>query len=451
VSILDTSNTFPDDQRQQLSSLAREVLGRCQRQGASQAEVAMSVDRGLHVNVRGGAVETVEHTRDRGVAITVYFDQRKGSASTGDLEADSIATTIEQACHIARYTEADAAAGLADADRMAARFPDLDLWHPWALDATTAIELGRRAEAAGRAVDPRISNSDGAGVGSGESVSVYANSHGFLGCERTTRHSISCSLIADDGHGMQRDYWYSSKCAAADLESAEAIGVRAAERTLARLGARKLSTRECPVLFAPELARSLIGHLVAAVSGGALYRQASFLLDHRGKRIFPEWFQVFEDPFLPRGQASASYDAEGVATSASALIADGVLQRYLLGSYSARKLGLQSTGNAGGVHNLLVRANAGDATALMQSMGSGLWLTELMGQGVNTITGDYSRGAAGFWVENGVIAYPVDEVTIAGNLRQMFTGIQAVGDDVDTRTSVMTGSILIDQMMVAGA
>lgn len=450
MSNLDTSAAFPGDHRDRLSQLAREVLARCQLHGASQAEVAMSVDRGLHVNVRSGEVETVEHTRDRGVAVTVYFDQRKGSASTGDLEPESIATTIEQACHIARYTESDAAAGLADAERMAIRFPDLDLWHPWALDATAAIEIGRRSEAAGRALDARISNSDGASVATGESVSVYANSHGFLGCERTTRHSISCSLIAEDSRGMQRDYWYSSKCAADDLDSAESIGVRAAERTLLRLGARKLSTRECPVLFAPELARGLIGHLVAAVSGGALYRKASFLLDHQGKRILPEWFQIFEDPFIPRGQASGSYDAEGVATSASALIADGVLQRYLLGSYSARKLGLQSTGNAGGVHNLLVRANAGDAATLMQHMGSGLLLTELMGQGVNTITGDYSRGAAGFWIENGVIAYPVDEITIAGNLRQMFTGIQAVGDDIDTRSHVLTGSILIDRMMVAG-
>jgi PmbA protein len=434
-----------------LSELARDVVARCLKKGASQSEVSMNLDRGLNVNVRMGEVETVEHTRDRGVSVTVYFGGRKGSASTADLQPDSIATTVEQACAIARHTEEDPFAGLADADRMAKVFPDLDLWHPWALDAEHAIALGIECERAARDTDPRISNSDGASVGSAESVSVYANSHGFVGADRSTRHSLSCSMIAEDEHGMQRDYWYTSTRRAADMEAAEAVGRRAAERTLARLHGRKLGTRECPVLYVPEVARSLIGHLVSAVSGGALYRKASFLLDHQGRRILPEWFGIEEDPFIVRGHGSGAFDAEGVAAVRADLVTRGVLSRYVLGSYSARKLGLASTGNAGGIHNLRVAANAGDQASLIAQMGEGLLLTEVMGQGVNTVTGDYSRGAAGFWVENGAIAYPVDEITVAGNLRQMFQDIVAVGSDVDDRSQVLTGSILIGRMMVAGA
>jgi PmbA protein len=311
------------------------------------------------VNVRLGEVETVEHTRDRGFGLTVYFGQRKGSASTADLNPDSIQATIDQACAIARYTEEDPAAGLADAALMATDFPDLDLWHPWAINTAGAIALGQRIEDAGRA-HAGISNSDGAGVQMGESLSVYANSHGFVGCERGTRHSISLSLIAGDEAGMQRDYWYDSVRAPGDFIDARALGDKAAERTLARLGARGLSTRECPVLFAPEIARGLIGHLVGAVSGGALYRRASFLLDHAGKAIMPAWLGIVERPLLPRGHGSGAFDAEGVATRDSALVEGGVLARYVLGSYSARKLGLQSTGNAGGIHNLVVAPGAAD-------------------------------------------------------------------------------------------
>jgi PmbA protein len=434
-----------------LAQIAEDVLARCRRAGAGQAEVGVSADRGISVNVRLGEVETLEHTRDRGVSVTVYFEQRKGSASTADLQPASIADTVEKACELARHTEADPCAGLADPERLARDQPDLDLWHPWDIDAEHAIALGVASEAAGRALDPRLTNSDGAGVSSGESVSVYANSHGFLGRERGTRHSISCSLIGDDGNGMQRDYWYTTARAAGDLQAAEAVGREAALRTLRRLGARQLGTRACPVLFVPETARGLIGHLVGAVSGGALYRRASFLLDHAGKRVFPEHFSVREEPLLPRGQGSAAFDAEGVATAASDLVRDGVLVRYVLGSYSARKLGLASTGNAGGVNNLVVSAGPLDFAGMLREMGDGLVVTEVLGQGVNLVTGDYSRGAAGYWVERGEIAYPVEEITIAGNLRDMFAGVRAVGSDIDPRSHILTGSILIDRMTVAGS
>lgn len=447
----------PDRSREdldRLAELAQDVVRRARAAGASQAEVAASIDIGLSVNVRLGEVETVEHTRDRGFGLTVYFGQRKGSASTADLNPDSIQATLDQACAIARYTEEDPAAGLADAALMATEFPDLDLWHPWAVDTADAIALGQRIENAGRA-HAGITNSDGAGVQTGESLSVYANSHGFIGSERGTRHSISLSLIAGDEAGMQRDYWYDSVRDASKFMDARTLGDKAAERTLARLGARSLSTRQCPVLFAPELARGLIGHLVGAVSGGALYRRASFLVDHAGKPVMPGWMQIVERPHLRGGQASGAFDAEGVATHDNPLVEDGVLARYVLGSYSARKLGLTTTGNAGGIHNLIVTPGSvdgevSDFAGMLRRLGTGLLVTELMGQGVNTTTGDYSRGASGFWVENGTIAFPVEEITIAANLRDMFTGIVAVGSDVDPRSHILTGAILLDRMTVAG-
>ncbi|MEO6926939.1 MAG: metalloprotease PmbA [Rhodanobacter sp.] len=437
-----------------LSGLAEDVIRRARAAGASQAEVSASIETGLSVNVRLGEVETVEHTRDRGFGLTVYFGQRKGSASTADLNPDSIQATLDQACAIARYTEEDPAAGLADAARMATVFPDLDLWHPWNIDTAEAIELGIQIEDAGRA-HAGISNSDGASVQAGAGLSVYANSHGFVGRERGTRHSLSLALIAGDDDGMQRDYWYDSVRAAGDFISAKTLGDKAAERTLARMGAHSLSTRQSPILFAPELSRGLIGHLLGAVSGGSLYRRASFLLDQVGKPVMPAWLNINERPHLPHGQGSANFDAEGVATRDSALIQGGVLARYMLGSYSARKLGLESTGNAGGVHNLIVDAGAldgerSDFAGMLRRLGTGLLVTEVMGQGVSIITGDYSRGAAGFWVENGQIVYPVEGITIAANLRDMFSGIVAVGTDVDNRSHVLTGSILLKQMTVAG-
>lgn len=432
-----------------LQQLAEDVLRRARVAGASQAEVSASIDSGLSVNVRLGEVETVEHNRDRGFGLTVYFGQRKGSASTADLKPESIATTLEQACAIARYTEPDPAAGLADASRMATDFPDLDLWHPWDIDVPQAIELGRRIEDAGRAV-AGIDNSDGASVQTGQGVSVYANSHGFVGVSRGTRHSLSAALIASDAHGMQRDYWYDSVRDASGFMDAAELGRIAGERTVARLGARSLSTRQCPVLFSPEVARGLIGHLLSAASGGALYRNASFLIGKRGEKLLPEWFDIIERPRLPRGLGSAAFDAEGVATADSPLIEGGVLSRYILGSYSARKLGLETTANAGGVHNLVVGHGDDDFDAMLKKLGTGLLVTDVMGQGVNIVTGDYSRGASGFWVENGAIAFPVEEITIAGNLRDIYAGIVAVGADVDHRSHVLVGSILVERMTIAG-
>ncbi len=446
------AHTFadPDARLDALAELSQRLLQAARARGATQAEVSCSEEAGLNVNVRMGEVETVESTHDRGIGVTVYFGQRKGSASTADLREDSLEATVEQACAIARYTEDDAAAGLAEADLMATDLREFDTWHPWAIDADRAVELALACEAAGRAFDRRIENADGTSVGTGASLGVYANSHGFLGRERSTQHSLGCALIAGRGEAMQRDGWYTAALSAQDLESAAAVGRRAGERTVARLAPRTLATGEYPVLYAAECARSLIGHLLSAVSGGAQYRRASFLLDSVGQRLFPDWFQIDERPFLPRGFRSSAFDAEGVATRESALVGDGVLRRYVLGSYSARKLGLQTTANAGGVHNLQVAANAGDFDTMLRDMGRGLLVTELMGQGVNAVTGDYSRGAAGFWVEHGQIQYPVDGITVAGNLRNMFDSIQAVGSDVDPRSHVRTGSILVGRMTVAG-
>ncbi|KJV30867.1 metalloprotease PmbA [Luteibacter yeojuensis] len=445
VATLDTSHQDLD----RLASLAEDTIRRARAAGATQAEVSASVDVGLNVNVRLGEVETVEHTRDRGFALTVFFGKRKGSASTADLNPESIQATIDQACAIARFTEEDPAAGLADPDRMATSFPDLDLWHPWDIDVDSAIALGCDIENAGRDLEG-ITNSDGASVNAGQSLSVYANSHGFLGRERGTRHSLSVALIAGDDDGMQRDYWYDSVRDAGQFMDAAALGRKAAERTLSRLGARRLGTRQAPVLFAPEISRSLIGHLLGAVSGGSLYRRSSFLLDHVGKPVLPAWLQIDERPLVPRGLGSSVFDAEGVATADSSLIVDGVLARYILGSYSARKLGLQSTGNAGGVHNLVVSHGGDDFKAMLKKLGTGLFVTEVMGQGVSIVTGDYSRGASGFWVENGEIAYPVEEITIAANLRDMYRNLVAVGADVDHRSHILTGSWLIENMTIAG-
>ena len=453
MNAITTAAPFIDDSPQRLDTLAdisQRLLERARAMGASQAEVSCSEDRGLEVNVRLGEVETVESTRDRGIAVTVYFGQRKGSASTADLHDASLEATVAQACAIAKHTESDPAAGLADPDLMARDFPDLDGWHPWALSAEHAVDLALACEAAGRDADARITNSDGASAATAQSLQVYANSHGFIGRDRSSHHSVGVALIAGQGDGMQRDGWYTSAIAREDLDDVAAVGRHAAHRTLERLAPRSLPTGQVPVLFAAQTARSLVGHLLGAISGGALYRRASFLLDSAGTQVFPDWFNIEELPLLRRGLRSSAFDGEGVATANSALVTDGVLQRYVLGSYSARKLGLTTTANAGGVHNLKVTANAGGQGELLSAMGTGLLVTELMGQGVNGITGDYSRGAGGFWVENGQIAYPVDGITIAGNLKQMFAGLQAVGNDVDKRSHIHTGSILVGKMTVAG-
>lgn len=443
-----------DDSQQRLDRLAdisQRLLARARALGASQAEVSCSEERGLNISVRMGEVETVESSNDRGIAVTVYFGRRKGSASTADLHEASLQATVEQACAIARHTEDDPAAGLADPQLMARTFPDLDTWHPWRLDSDEAIDLALACEDAGRQADSRIENSDGASFGSGESLSVYANSHGFIGRERETQHSLGVALIAGRGEDMQRDGWYSTGLARGDLETPAAIGRRAAGRAAARLAPRTIPTGQYPVLFAAEVARSLVGHLLGAVSGGALYRRASFLVDSMGTRLFPDWLRIDELPLLPHGLRSTAFDADGVATANNPLVVDGVLQRYVLGSYSARRLGLATTANAGGVHNLQLSSNAGSQDEMLRTMGRGLLVTELMGQGVNGVTGDYSRGAAGFWVEAGVPVHPVDGLTIAGNLRGMFAAIEAVGNQPDLRSHVRTGPILVGRMTVAGA
>jgi PmbA protein len=436
--------------RQGLEAMAGEALARAARAGASQAEVGASLATGLSVTVRKGEVETLEHQRDRGFSVTVYFGHRKGSASSSDLAPGAIAETVDKACTIARYTAEDECSGLPDPEDMAREIPDLDLDHPWAIDPDEAVTLARDCEAAGLAADARISNSEGGTLSTHRSLRVYANSHGFRGGYASTSHSLSCALIGGAGDEMQRDYWYTLARRADELESPAAVGRRAAERTVRRLGARRVATRSVPVIFVAELARGLLGHLVSAVKGAAQYRKASFLLGAAGQQVLPEWFGIEERPHLPRGPGSAPFDAEGVATRDRSLVAGGVLQGYVLSSYSARRLGLRTTGNAGGIHNLLVSPGSEDLAGLIRQMGRGLVATELMGHGVNGVTGDYSRGASGFWVEGGEIVHPVQEVTIAGNLKDIYLDIQAAGADVDRRGVIQTGSLLIGRMTVAG-
>jgi PmbA protein len=443
---------------QALRDLATQVLDLARKGGASAAETEASEGSGLSVSVRHGEVETIEHNRDKGLGVTVYLGQRRGHASTSDFSADALARTVEKALSIARFTAEDDCAGLADADLLAGAWPDLDLFHPWDVTVEQAVEQARQCEAAALAVDARIRNSEGGSLSSQNSQFVYANSLGFSGGYPSTRQSVSCAVIAEEegapgeqpGGAMQRDYWYTTARAAADLDGVEAVGRRAGERTLRRLHGRRLSTRQCPVLFEAPIATGLIASFVSAISGGHLYRKSSFLLDSLGSLVFPTFMRIQERPFLPRGLASSPFDAEGVAVHDRDVVLDGVVQGYFLSSYSARKLGLASTGNAGGNHNLIVPSTGEDFAALLAKMGTGLLVTELLGHGLNMVTGDYSRGAAGFWVENGEIAYPVEEITIAGNLKDMFREIIALGTDVETRGSRQVGSILIGRMTVAG-
>jgi PmbA protein len=437
--------------RERLATAVELVLQEAKQAGASAAEAAVNVNQGLSVTVRLGEVETVEHTRDKGLGVTVYFGHRTGSASTTDLTPAAVRDSVRAACTIAKYTAEDDCAGLADPARLARKIPDLDLYHPWQPGTERAMALARACEDAARGADERITNSEGATLSSHEGLEIYGNSHGFLGSVAASRHSLSVSVIAQDTAGMQRDYWYTVARDAAGLESPEAVGQQAARRALRRLNARQLSTRECPVIYEAAIASSLLSHFVGAVRGASLYRRASFLLDHLGKKVFADFVRLHEQPHLRGALGSAAFDSEGVATAPRDLVRDGVLLGYVLDSYSARKLKMPTTGNAGGVHNLTLEPGPDDLAALLKRLHTGLFVTELIGFGVNTVTGDYSRGAAGFWVERGEIQYPVEEITIAGNLQDMYRHIAAVGNDIDTRGNIRTGSILIEHMTVAGS
>ena len=433
-----------------LQQVVDDLLQEARKQGADSAEAGVSAQTGLSVTVRLGETETIEHTSDNGLGITVYFGQRKGSANTTDLRPEAVRESVAAACRIAKYTSEDPAAGLADPELMAKDVADLDLYHPWELDADQATEIARDCEDAARAVDKRISNSEGATLYTQRSAFVYGNTHGFSGGYPTTRHSLSCAVIAQEGDDMQRDYWYDSSRLPDELDSPSNIGERAAQRALARLNGRKLGTRECPVLFRADIAPSLMRNLFGAIRGHAVYRKSTFLLDQIGEQIFPDWVKISEDPLRLRGPASAPFDNEGVATQYRELVSNGVLQGYLLDSYAARKLGLQSTASAGGVRNASVNDTGQSFEQLLHQMDHGIVVTELMGQGTNLVTGDYSRGAAGFWVENGEIQYPVEEITVAGNLRDMYGKLAGIGSDNDIPGSIRTGSWLIDGMTVGG-
>jgi PmbA protein len=433
-----------------LASVAEQVLEAARARGASSAETEVSQAFGLSVTVRKGDTETIAYNRDKGIGVTVYVGMRRGHASTADFSRIAIEDTVAKALAIARYTAEDDCAGLADSKLFARAWADLDLYHPWDLSVDEAIALGRECEAAALAVDRRLTNSDGATVSLHEGEFVYANTLGFSGGYPTSRHGIYCSVIGEDASGMQREDWYTAARTPRDLQSAATVGRIAGERTVRRLGAKQVATGEFPIVYEAPVATGLIGHYVNATSGGSLYRKSSFLLDSRGKQVFAPHVTIREEPHLPRGQASAPFDDEGVATQPREVVRGGVVQGYFLGSYSARKLKLASTGNAGGNHNLVVSHGDEDLPQLLRRMGRGVLVTELLGQGVNPVTGDYSRGAAGYWIEGGEVAYPVEEITIAGNLSRMYRDIVAIGRDVDARGSRHCGSVLIDAMTIAG-
>ncbi len=439
-----------ESQLESLKNKVALVLEQARKSGASAAEAGANLDAGLAVSARLGELESIEHHRDQSLAVTVYFGQRKGSASTTNLSKASLMETVEAACAIARFANQDPYAGLPDPAKLAVQIPDLDLYHPWEINPDQALEVVIECEAEARSFHPEIVNSEGASLTSHHGVRVLGNTAGFLHGYPASRHSISCAVVGKRGDQMQRDYWYTLARNPQDLETPVSVGRKAAERTVARLGARTLTTRKCPVVYAAEVATSLIGHFLAAIRGGNLYRKASFLLDSLGKQVFPEFVHIHEEPHIKRGIGSAPYDSEGVATYPHDLIRDGIVKSYLLSSYSARKLGLETTGNAGGVHNVIVDPGKLERGAILREMGTGLLITELMGHGVNLVTGDYSRGAAGFWVESGEIQYPVEEITIASNLKEMFRHLVAIGQDVDRRGNIHTGSIWLANMTVAG-
>lgn len=433
-----------------LKQLTSDILQLAKNKGATNAEVNLVIGGGFNINVRKGEIETLDFNRGKELGLTVYFGNRKGSAGTCDLNPDAIKLITEKACHIARYTNEDPCNGLADPDLMAYNYPDLDLYYPWEISVDKSIEIAKECEAYGLAADKRIVNSEGAHINNAQSYGIYANSHGFIGAFPTSFYTLSCSLIAQEKDDMQRDSEYTFSRNPNELETPAVIGAKTAKLALDRLGAKHLTTRECPVLFHNQIAKSLIASFVKAISGGNIYRKTSFLLSHLGKQVFPNNISIDERPHLLKGPGSAPFDAEGVITKPRFLIKDGILQGYVLGSYSARKLGLKTTGNADGIHNLFITTGKLDFNGMLRLMHKGLLVTEVLGGGTNLTTGDYSLGAFGFWVENGEIQYPVEGITIAGNLKDMLLNIVDIGNDVDNRNNYRTGSILIERMIVAG-
>ena len=442
--------TTMEQSKSDLIDLVRRALDEAKSQGATQAEVDIGTGAGLSVAVRMGEVEKIEHERDKGLSVTVYIDKCKGSASTSDFSEQALNQSITAACNIARNASKDQCAGLADAELMAQEIPDLDLYHPWPITPDQAIEIAVECESHARDYDPRINNSDGAIVSTYAGTHIYGNTHGFINGWRWTSHTIDCTMIAEQSNTMQRDGWYSKARDYNDLQDIKEIGNESGRRTVQRLGAKKLSTRRVPVIFEAPVASGLFSAFVTAISGGSLYRRASFLLDKLGEQVFTEHIHIHEQPHLKKALGSEPFDNDGVATQARDLVKDGILQSYILSAYSARKLGMQTTGNAGGIHNLIIEPGEQNLNELIKTMDTGLLITDMIGFGVNQVTGDYSRGAAGFWVENGAIQFPVEEITVAGNLLEMYRQIIATGKDVDHRGNILTGSVLIENMMVGG-
>jgi len=450
---MSASNTTLQESKDELQEVSEKVLELAKKYGASDAELSLNRGAGLSVEIHMENVDKLEYHRDQGLSVTVYMGKHTGSASTGDLSPQAIEDTVKAACNIAKYTEEDKYTGLADKEMMASEINDLDLYHPWDLEADKAIEIARECEQSALQFDSRIVNSDGASISSYSGIGLIANSHGFTGVVPSSRHSLSCSVIGQEegDEDMQRDYWYSSTRVNTDLESAAAVGKKAAEKTLKRLQGKQISTRQANVLYSPEMARSIISHITSAIAGGAQYRKSTFLLDCIDEKVFPEFIRLHEQPHLVRAFGSGYFDKEGVATYDREIVVEGVVQDYIMGSYSARQLGLKSTANSGGTHNLTLDSTGQSFDELLKMLDTGFLVTELIGSGINNITGDYSRGAAGYWVENGEVQYAVEEVTVAGNLKDMFKNIVAVGNDVDLRSATLTGSILIEDMMVAGS